>query len=103
MKSILDSIIKVEQDLQKKNIQATNEAKTIIADSKEKVEKMEGQFADGFEQEHQDRLKEIQSEAKQYEDDLLQKTRKSMADKIAKIDAKSNDIKNKIIGMVLDK
>lgn len=103
MKNILDSIIKVEQNLQKKSIDANNEAKTIIADSKEKVEKMEDQFAEGFEKEHQERLIEIQNEAKQYEDDLLQKTRKSMEDKIANVDAKRNKIKDKIIGMVLDK
>lgn len=103
MKNILDSIIKVEQNLQKKSIDANNEAKTIIADSKEKVEKMEDQFAEGFEKEHQERLIEIQNEAKQYEADLLQKTRKSMEYKIANVDAKRNKIKDKIIGMVLDK
>ena len=103
MKNILDSIIKVEQNLQKKSFDATNDAKTIIADSKKKAEKMEDQFAKGLEKEHQEKLQEIRTEAKEYEDDLLQRTRKSMGDKIAKIEAKRNTIENKIIEKVLNK
>lgn len=101
MKTILDSIIKVEQDIQKVSLDAQQEADKIVKDAKNKADKMESEMGAQFESDKEAAYAETEKKSGEYETKLLKEMKDRMTAKTAGIDKKRKSIVERITKEVI--
>ncbi|OHD54761.1 MAG: hypothetical protein A2Y33_01960 [Spirochaetes bacterium GWF1_51_8] len=103
MKTIIDSIVKAEHDVQKNYMEAEKEAKTLIDEARAKTVKLEDEYQKKFEDEVLARKEDMKLRAEKRVAELKTTVEKELKDKKSVIEKKRGAIKEKIIKMVLEK
>lgn len=102
MKTILDSIIKVEQNLQKQRMEAQKEADEIKSDTNKKISTMEQQIDEDFEKNKTELQGKIEKESEAYAEKLLNQAQEKISRRRENMAAVKDKIKKQIIDTVLN-
>lgn len=96
MKNILDSIIQVEQKLQRDQMDAQKEADELMQDAREKLAHLDAEYEAGFQADREKLLEAVREETGRYDQELKQKLQIELERTAQRAAAKSEKIIRKI-------
>ncbi|NPV01671.1 MAG: hypothetical protein HPY53_09865 [Brevinematales bacterium] len=103
MRNIIDSIIKVEHEVQQNSMETEKKAKAVLDEARAKAIKMEEEYQNNFEKEMQKRKDEITLEVEKRQKELDEMVGREKEKKQRIIEKKRQEIKEKLISMILEK
>lgn len=102
MKEILDSIIRVEQDLQKKSIEAEHEAEEILKNAKAKTKAMEDEAAEKFQKERERDERDLEGEVFTYEEEKKSEAHARLLEKEKRLENQKKNLIERMVKYILE-
>ena len=102
MKELIGSIIKAEEELQKKADEIAKEAEEIRVSAKNRSIVLEKEMEQNFEKDREKKISAVYSKVKESEDILKRKSLQEIEDRKNMLNRKKQEIKTRISQAILD-